>query len=660
MGQIIPLPTTNIKQYNVKIDKMNGGTNTIINPARLDAKYAVESVNLVQDQDGIWRTRPGLSLYGTAITGVSTIDGATQFEKTDGTLETIAIGGGKVWKSQDGGAWTEVTGATFTTGYKPYFYQSNNNLYISNRQDPWAVYNGTTLTKYTALLTPTAPSGAFTTLTAGSHPNYYRIQAVNGPGFTEPSPSLSKPSNKNRDLWTGTEKITLTWAAVTGATGYQIFWGSVDEEELLIATTEAGILTFDDTGTTLYPANPYVETADDNTTAAPLFGPMEVSGGRMWATYDIDNKWRVYYSGTGQDFAKFSSFYNGGYVDVELGGLNKPISVVHYRTGKGDPIITVLCSSPDGNGTVFQIDFVDLTLGDQTIKIPAVYKIVGSIGADAPYAVVKVGDNIFFLNQKGVNALRNKQQIFNVLSTDDMTSNFRNKIQGSNASMIDNACGYYRSPRVYFSLAQGATNDTTFVYDMEQSNWNWAWNVGFNQLFEYTENTTTGDGSTHFLGVLPTGNQLAEITDNNMGDYGGAFYQSYLSPLLPISKDYSDKASIREAIFELGNFQGSVTCEVLGLTADRAVSSVASRSKSSNLGTSGWGENQFSLSLFSSTGSTPQTFTQQSTKIRVKVNEDLYGVQFHVYSNSLSKWELLGVQASGNIKKGRAPSSWNN
>lgn len=659
----ITLPTTTIKTYDVKIGKFNGGTQTVINPARLGDQFAVESVNLVQDQDGIWRTRDGLSYYGAAISGIDSIDGATQFEKLDGTRELIAIGGGKVWKSTDGGSWTEVTGATFTSGYKPYFYQSNNKLYISNRNDPWAVYDGTSLTKFTALATPTAPTlSSRTTLTAGdgSIHNYYRVVAVNSVGFTDPSDSLDVTTSKIRDLWTGGEAVTIAWSAVTNATGYQVYHGSVDGSELLIAETDATVLTFQDTGTENYPENPWQETPDDNTTSAPLFGPMEVSGGRFWATYDKDNKWRVYYSGTGQDFAKFSSFYSGGYVDLEIGGLNKPISVVHYRTGKGDPIVTVLCSSPDGNGTIFQIDFVDFTLGGETIKIPAVYKIVGSIGADAPYGVVKVGDNVFFLNQKGAFALRNKQQIFNVLSTDDMTSNFRNKIQGANTSLISDAVAYYRSPRVYFSIANGSVNDTTFIYDMERNNWNWAWNVGFNQFLEYTENTSTGDGSTHFLAVPTSGNQLLEVSENNLGDFGESFYQSYLSPILPISKDYTDKAKVHEAIFELGDFQGTAICEVLGLTADRAVTSIASREKSSNLGTSGWGENLFSGFLFSDTASTPQTFTQESTKVRVKVGNDLYGIQFHVYSNALAKWQLLGIQAKGYLKKGRAPSLWNN
>lgn len=655
--KLLTLPTSGIKEYNEKISKFNKGTNTIVNPARLAKEYAVESTNLVQDQDGVWTTRPGLSYYGQALE--ANPDGACQYEKLDGTRETIAVANGKVWKSQDKGAWEEVTGATFTAGNPVYFFQSENELYISNRIDPLAVYDGTDLTTFSALETPAAPTGARTTLTTGSYANYYRVVAVNEVGFTEPSDALSIDSNKLRDNWSEGEKITLTLTPVANATGYQIYWSNVEGEELLIGEVEAGVTTFEDTGTADFPVNIYMETPDDNTTAAPLFGPMEISGGRMWATFDANNKWRVYYSGTGQDFARFSPFYNGGYVDLEIGGLNKPTSVVHYRTGKGDPIMTVLCSSPDGNGTIFQVEFVSTTLASMNIEIPAVYKIVGSIGADAPYGVVKVRDNIFFINKKGVFALRNKEQIFNVLSTDDLTSNFRNKINGSNTSMMNQAAAYYKAPRVYFSIPVGSSNDTTFMYDMERNNWNWAWNVGFKQFFEYTENST-GDNSTHFLGVPVSGTKLVEISDNNLGDFGQSFYQSYISPLLPVSKDYTDTAKVQEAIIELGNFQGSVTCEILGLSADKSITSVASRAKSATTGNSGWGDDLISDFLFSDTEDVPTTFTQQSTKIKVKVGKKLYGVQAHIYTNSTARFQLLGIEFKGQLQKGRSPSQWAN
>ncbi len=62
--------------------------------------------------------------------------------------------------------------------------------------------------------------------------------------------------------------------------------------------------TYVDTGAT--DTNPYVVVPLDNTTAAPKFKQMELSGNRIWATGDPTNKYRVYVSGTGADIGTFS------------------------------------------------------------------------------------------------------------------------------------------------------------------------------------------------------------------------------------------------------------------------------------------------------------------------------------------------------------------
>lgn len=645
---IVPkLPTTKVKEFFVDITKFDGGTLTNVNPARSDKKFAYETVNLEQYADGVWRTRPGTQYYGTDLP--TNPDGSTEFETAAGVRELIAIANGIAQKSTDGGSWSDILGATFTAGYKPYFMQSRNNLYVSNRVDPFAVYNGSSFTKFTALTTPSAPTATLTTLSSGSFANFYRIVAVNTVGFTEPSASLSKPTNKHRDNWTTGEKASLSWSAVTGATGYQIFWGEYDGEENLIAEVGEGITSFDDTGAANFAVNTYVETPDDNTTAAPKFGPMEISGNRMWGTYDPDNEWRVYFSGVGVDFARFSTFYGGGYIDLEYGGRFKPVSIVHYRTGKGDPIVTVLCKSPDGQGTTFQIELTTVTIGSETGTVPVASKIVGSIGSDSPGAVVKAGNNLMFPNKKGVYFLRNQAQLFQILSSDDATQNIRNKWNGINQEEIHNIAGYYKPPKTYFCVAVGSTNDTTTVYDFEHNNWNWAWSIGFKQLLEYTDST----GTTHFLGVPTSGTKLVEISDNFVGDFGVAFYQSYISPLLAVSSDKTDTAKVKYAIFEIGNLQGSITCEVLGLNDDGQVSSLASKSATSTTGTSGWSDDAFSDILFSDTSDTPTTFTLSTLSIPVRVGKRLKAIQFKVYSSTLTRMEILRIQAKGIVIPGK-------
>jgi hypothetical protein len=369
----------------------------------------------------------------------------------------------------------------------------------------------------------------------------------------------------------------------------------------------------------------------------------------MWGTYDPDNEYRVYASGVGANFGSFSPFYGGAYIDLEKGGRYKPTSIVHYRTGKGDPMITVLCDSPDGQGTTFQVELTSAQVGETSFTVPVSYKIVGAIGSDAPLSVIKAGNSIMFANKKGAYFLRNQAQLYQILSSDDATKLIRDKWQSIDPDNVSKICAYYKPPKAYFSVPMSSTEYKTAVYDMELNNWSWAWDTGFKQFLEYTD--TNGD--THFLGIPISGGRLVEISDNFLGDLGAGFYQQYLSPLIYVSKDKTDKGKPKYAIFTLGNFQGSITCTVLGLDERGQTTTLASETATSTSGGSGWGDDEFSDILFSDTEDSPTTFTLDSQDITVRINKKLKAIQFKVTSTSRSYWELLRVQAKGVIIPGR-------
>jgi hypothetical protein len=648
---------TNIKTWSIKIDNFRGGSNTLINPGRLKPIFSPDIRNLYQVQDGIWKTRPGRAYYGQPIPGAANIDGATEFDN-GGTREIIAIASdGYAYKSTDGGNWTKISNTiTFTPGKKYYFAQIGGKLFIGNSCERLTVYDGNTLTRYNPLPDPTsAPTGTRVGLTSGAYNNYYRIVAINRIGNTNPSPSVNVTTNKHRDNWDTSNYVALSWTAIPGANGYLIYWGQFNEEEVLIAETTN--TNFNDYGNVTYPANIYVETPDDNTTGGPKLGSLEISQNRLWGTGDPDNEYRVYATGTGQYFTNpaFSPFYGGVWIDLELGGKNKPVAVAHYRTGKGDPIITVLCRSADGNGTIFQVDLTTVTIGDETAVVPAAYKLVGAVGADGAKSVVKVLDNIFFANKKGIFALRNKQQMFNVLSNDDMTAPIRNQYENIPSQYVENIVGYYNPPRIYFSIPTGSNEYKIAIFDMERNNWTWYWDFGAKDFFEYTDSS----GVTHFLIVPPTGNRLVELSESYTSDFGSYFYQLYTSPLIPIDKDYRVIAKIKEVILELGSFRGGLTIEVVGVTKNGQILTLASATVSSTLGTSGWGDDFFSDTLFSDTNDTPSVFVADVIKKYLKVNKKLYALQIKIYSTTANTvFELLGLQAWGFAMLKRSPSSW--
>lgn len=646
------------------IDDFSGGTSTIISDARLgkrtkNHKFAVESTNIWQVEDGIWEgPRPGTSYYGTAVPG-SGIEHVAEYTKADKTRELIAISiNGNGYKSTDNGqTWTLVTGTTWTPGYVFISIQFKSQLWITNGKDPLVYYNGTTFNPFTAIVDPpSAPT--FTRgagLTAGSYTYYVRYIANNTVGFTNPSPALTVTVNKPIEQWVlaSNEYIDITIPAVTGATSYDIYLDNLTDGPYgLIGGTSD--LVFRYTGD---PPNYYQQAPDDNTTAAPLINSMELSGNRLWGTKDKDNPWRVYATGTGGYLGYFSPFYGGFDLDLERGGRFYPTAVVHYRTGKGDPVATVLCSSADGSGTTFQIEVTSITVGETNITVPVAYKLVGSRGADSVGSVVKFGNNVSFLNKKEVLFLRNKEQLFNVLATDDMTTPIRDKFNGINKAQIEKAIGFWQSPRLYFCVTQSGTeNDTTFVWDDERRNWTWGWTIGFRQLNEYTDTNNV----TRLIGIRSTDNKIIEISENYTSDLGQPIVAQYLSPLIPI--DASDPRWLskrNETIFEVGELRGAIDCTVLGRTRKTDLAELGSKEIVSTFSNSGIGDDAPGDFLAGDTNDLPKTFSSSSIKKAIRIQKKLYAIKYRVKSNSnLAKWRLLSITTSGIKIFKKAISEW--
>jgi hypothetical protein len=646
-------------EWNVILDKFNGGTSTLLDEARIGLNQAKETINLIQVQDGLWKPRWGSAYYGQAISGESSILGSKEFIKSDGTRELIAIGGttGKFFKSIDGGAWSEISGAVFSITRKPFFLQINNYLYITNGYDPLTRYNGSSLTQYTQI---SAPGGVSLTrgsgLSAGSYNLYYQITAINSIGETVGSIEQTITVNKDRDSWLGAtsnEYVDISWSAVTGATRYQVYFSTESGQETLLDSTNTTSYR-DDNVTT---PNPYVFVPQDNTTGAPKFSQMELSGNRIWATKDPQNKYRVYFSGVGQYIGYFSAYYGGGWVDLEKGGRETPQYVGHYRTGKGDSAATVLCSTPEGIGAIWQITLEAVTIGDSTFTVPIPVKIVGTIGADAPYAVVKAGDNLIFNNKRGVFSLGNKENISNVLATNELSGPIRPSYRGLNLSKIENFSGYWYDAKIFFSLTEGSgENDCIVIYDMERKNWNYKWTIGVKQFTEYTDSS----GNTHFLGIPSNGGQLIEMSENISGDLGQSFRTSFISGLIPISRNKKIFAKVKEALIEIGRPRGTVNFEVLGIEKKKGFSSLGSKVITDSVSTIDFCNELFDDYAFDEDRSVPKSFSQASVKKRLRVRKLLNAIQFHVYSDTAdTDYTILSIMAEGRVIPTRAPSDWN-
>lgn len=656
------------KEALITIDKFDGGTNSLISEARMNSKFAKESVNMIQVEDALWKTRWGSKYYGAEYP--ANPDGACEFVKSDGTTELIVIANGKGYKSTNGGTITEISGATFTAGVHCYFMQIAGYLYIANGTDALTRYNGTSFTQYTEIDAPANLSASLVAsgLTSGTYTYYAAVTALNEVGETVGSTEASITCNKQRDNWiAGTDKITWSWDAVASATRYQLYIGDQSGYLNLLEDTSATNLTDDGT----VDINPYIEVPEVNTTGAPKFISMAISNNRIWSTNDTNSKYTVYFSGTGQFIGNFSDFYGGGWINLEKGGREMPVTVKHYQSGSGEGRATVLCRTPDGKGAVWQIQISTATVGDTSFSVPSATKVVGSFGTESVLGVVSTNNNIEFPNRNGWFSLGPEKNYYGILRTNEMSSNIRPYWRNLIGSQVSGICAYFYDAKIFISVPTTTTgNDKIIVRDTERNNWAVDWSIGAKQFLEYTDTSN----NTHLLIIPTSGTKLVEISENYMNDLGTAFNQSYISPLIPVSERKTDIFNLKEAILELGRPRGSLSFQILGIGKDNAFATIATKTISdfgsnTGIGTDAFGEMYFSETQASASGGadswavylidSPSTFAQATTKAAIRKRAKLYAIQFKVSSSTAdTDYSILSLQAKGTIIPRRLPSSW--
>lgn len=598
------------------------------------------------------------------------LDGAFEAVLPDDTLEILEVAGGTLYRSVDGGTKTPVTisPGTLTPGYDCHFLQIRGFVYIGNGHDPVVRYDTTlhTAASYTALATPVAATLAKTGLSGTNYTAYYVIVATNLVGTTVGSPEASVTVGKVRDEWVTsttaqntTDLITLTLTRVTNAVRYSIFYSDQSGKELYLdSVPDPGTgttFTYVDRGT--QPINDFVELPNDDTTGGPLLTQMELSSNRIWGL-DGANKQRVIWSGVGQYTGTFSPYYGGGYVDLELGGREKPAQIVHYRDGKGTAMATVLTRDPQGNGSTWQITLDTVTVGTTTFLIPNPVKIVGSIGCTSPRGAAKVGDDIVFANNKGAYSLGSQPSIVNVLATRELSANIRNRWRALDGAAMAKAALYFYDAKIFCAVpASAGTNSEIWVRDTEKRNWQVAWQgVGVKAFLEHTDST----GRVHFLGVPAKGNQLIEFSPDIRGNFGVAAPTKIKTGRLPINpKNHNDFAQIDKMFVELGNPIGTISVDFYGYEYRKGFIFLGNLTVSTTPTSSvPWGS-QWSTRRWSVQPGVPVISSSSVYRRFKRINKLVNSLQYVLSTTGIGDYyELLEFSAQGYSVKVDPPRIW--
>lgn len=655
----LKLPNTEPKESYLTLNNFKRGVITVIDQSMLPKNALKEANNIFLYEEGTPGIRPGLGWFGVASPNAEAWQGMEYYAHTDGTNHLVGVAGGNIYRSTDDAAtWDLCSGATLDTTAEVWLNQNSGNLYITNGIDNIVLYDGTTtLTTYTALSQPSAPSIS-ESMTGTSRVYYYKCARVNTIGFSEASTaSAAATTDLDRSSWDSTtNKVTLTLpATIAGQTRYDIFIS--DDGITFYYLDSTTTTTYVDDGTAVpIPGN----TAPDASTAqGPKVAELINVGGRMYGTRDGDNEYRIWFTGAGANIGAFSSSYDGGWIDWQYGGKEKPVHVEDYRDGKGTPYATIWCNSPDGQGSVIQMSLDEVTFGDITVVVPNAYRLPGSRGTPSPKSVVNVLNDYMFYNSQAFYNLGSRAQYLNLLSTDEASSNIRPTVKGINSAADSQVSSIYYDARVFFSYPKGSsTNNYTAIYDTERKAWlPTAFTVGFKKFLKYTDNTA--NKNKYLLAFKPGDNRLTKIDYNLTSDYGEAINTSLLTGLYSISNNRFEFQWIEEGEMEFSNPQGDINVELLGIERNAGFKSTKTTTVTPQIVNAGWDYFAWDTMPWDDTSTAPETFSESSVKRYFNVQRDINAIQWRVTTNSTSaKYLLRTLQTHGTPTNSGKPRSW--
>ena len=665
------------KPLTIVINDFKGGTMTLPDESRIAPNAVSLSTNMMLDEDGVWRPRPGTQKYGQTLPSTGTIDGmgtATTYISGTQTNYLFAMRGtnttSTLYYSTDAGSWTAITGGNWaasdpTKWRLTDFKQLRNRLYVANAVDHLSFVDLITKvpTFYTTVASPGAPTITRTTLTSGSYNNYYKVSAINTIGESIASTETLITTNKVRSSWStaAIENLGVSWTAVTGANRYNVYWSDSSGNEIFLDSVSG--TSYTDTGQTI--PNLYVAAPAFDGTSGPRVGKLEISGNRLWATLDTDNVQRVWWTAAGANVGSFDPYSGGGYIDLNLGSQERPVDIKQFRDGKGNQQVIVLTSSPNGGGQVWFITLSASNIGTVNVVIPAALS-QGSIGSSAPFGSVQAQNNTFYPSTKGFQSVGSSQAIFNVLVTNEVSANIRKNVQAIPATSASYINGIYYFGKIYWAVPYGSKwNNQVWLLDLERQCWNIAWNIGIKQFCEYTDSA----GNTHLLAIPLAGssgnlseNNLIEFSSNFSGDSGAVFPTELQSGLIHFDKDHFTWAWVRKIYFELGRPKGSINLSVSGTKPNKGILPLKNRSVGDATlanSSAGIGNDLMGTVLLGQSSVAPKSFGQSSIKKVILVNSMLNNIRFDLATNGLgADYKLLEVTIDGTLLPAADPSIW--
>lgn len=640
------------KQERVSVKSWLKGYISQLDDGRMPEDGLATATDVVLSQNGTVKPAYSSVTYGTQPPG--TIQGQvypfTRLETgsiVNYVCALINVGGTvDLYYQKDGGVWTKAAGKSFTATASGRFAQVKAVVLVATGTDNLCWLDTTTMTMVvqTALSTPSAPTPTVVGALAGTNFTYrYRISAVNV-GESIASVAATPTTLVQRDIWNpSTQYIDLSWSRITGATAYNIYLGTIAGEEVLLATVAdpgAGTVTFRDDGSIATDISRVAPTTD--TSQLPKVSYVRVLNERAYAWGDTEDRWKIWYGGTGANLLKFNAFYGGGWTRVANGTSYVPNNVSMFRTGKGDPVITVFCRAMAGQGKRFIMTEVTQTEGDTTITVMTVQEDNGAYGSDSPDGVVMAEDDLFYPSKDSFKKTGTKVNVQNILSTRGISDGIQVDVEALNALYMHKCVGLYFQGRIYWAVPYGAATSNNQIWTLDITRggaWMLPMNVSADWMWLYEDSS----GTTHFCYL--SGGGIYEFTYSRSTTRNSIGFPTFIgSGLIKFSEDGQEWANVEKIKFILIRPQGNITANVTGKTEDAPVSSVGTQQFIPGSSITGIGEDSIGAYYIGEARKAPTAYGSQREELEVEVDEDLQWLQWQLSTSGTGvDYELSDV-----------------
>jgi len=454
---------TNFKDpplLSARQEKWIRGVNQIVSATQIRPDELAEGQDIQLVEDGkIQCPRDGQAYFGNS--QGSHVRGLFAFYKSNGTRQLLRMSGTTLQKYNSSTLdWDNVSGYAYTSDLNTNGVMTYDRLYLGNGTDPLTYYDGTSITSFTAISVPAAPT-VTRTGSAGTYTFSYKVTAVTAVGETTGSAAGS--TTLDRATLDASNYMTVTWAAVTSAIGYNVYgrkatgWFFLSYVEGNTTTTYVDKNT--DTPNEVFPP------PEGNSTAGPVGKYIAVYKDSLFILGDPVNPSRLYYSGGGDKINDFTVGGGGGFIDVSKNDGQSGTGLIVFKN-------SLVVFKED---SIYQFSFT-------TTGLPQVSQVNPALGAVAPRSIIAVENDIFFASRRGIFTLGNEAGFsFDVLRSNELSSRVRPIYQASNPAYIQNIAAHYTTDAnknlVVFSYTPSGstTNSKALVYDRERLGW-YKWN----------------------------------------------------------------------------------------------------------------------------------------------------------------------------------------